>query len=117
MGLRLTNPTQRRLVFLLSMSSSAPTAADAGESAAMPGAINGAPTLAEGLKSLLVCVNTDFKTPNFAAGVQRAFVRVGLMKKSDGTYTTCNAHHKAGGSSQVFHLKELCTLRLAAVTT
>jgi hypothetical protein len=54
------------------------------------------PTLAEGLKSLLVCMDTNFETPECAAGAQRAFVKVGLRKKSDGTYTTYNAHHKAG---------------------
>jgi len=45
---------------------------------------------------VLLCVDTNFETPEFAAGVQRAFVKVGLRKKSDGTYTTYNAHHKAG---------------------
>ena len=54
------------------------------------------PTLVEGLKTLLICVDTDFGTEAFASGLQRTFVKVCLEKKTDGTYSTYNAHRNAG---------------------
>jgi hypothetical protein len=57
------------------------------------------PRLTEGLLALMAACRTTFTRPDFQAGLQRAFVKVGLVAESAGRYTGHEHSAPRGGAA------------------